>query len=101
MEKGNKQIDIRSVGICSGCKVVLIAKAGISWILGAKCPRCRNYLSLKDFGFENDGGGWRKVCWVSEDKRWTDKEPKENFVLGEWLILVGIVDTVGSIEIIN
>lgn len=101
MEKRDKQIDIRNVGICGECKVVVVAKSGLSWIHGVKCPKCRNYLSLKDFGIEDSGGRRRKVRWVSKEKKWVVQEPEENFVLGEWLILVKVVDSIGSIEIIE
>lgn len=78
-----------NLGLCEHCGTLISMDRMSADSMNAdwKCPKCRGLITHVSFGYDRAEKGAKKVKWVGPDNQWVEKEPTEDFKIGDLNVL--------------
>ena len=83
----SQMVHIAALGRCEHCGTILNVSDAPADAMDAvwKCPKCKKEITGLSFGYD---GNNQKFRWVGPNGEWTRTKPKEDFNLGNLLVVV-------------
>lgn len=82
-------VNVEALGLCEHCGTLQdltnlpMDAIDAEWVCGV----CKKTLTMKSFGYEDRGEDCEKTRWVGPGKKWVKEKCKDNFNIGNLLVI--------------